>query len=48
MVEGTFGEPYGGMDDILWRQWLRSYSEFGEAEGFREGTLDLRLLSSAS
>ena len=36
------------MDDMLRKQWLRSYSEFGEAEGFREGTLELRLLSSAS
>ena len=46
--KGLFGEPYCWMDDILWRQWLRSYSEFGEVEGFREGTLELRLLSSAS
>ena len=34
MVEGDFLEPYYWMDDMMSKQWLRSYSEFGEVEGF--------------
>jgi len=42
MREGTFWEPYFWMDEMMSKQWLLSYGEFGEVEDFREGTLEPR------
>ena len=37
--KGPFWEPYCWMDDMMWKKWLQSYSEFGEVEGLERGLL---------